>query len=152
MALQQEIETAWKEAVKARDPKKDVLSLIKTELKNAAIAARSGGDQSTSLDDDAAQDVLAKMAKQRRESVAEYEKANRQDLVDKEQFELAVIEGYLPAQLSDDELSAIVKDVVAATGASSMKEMGKVMGAAMAKVGGQADGKRVQAAVKQALS
>jgi len=151
MAIQEQVETGWKEAVKARDPKKDVLSLIRTELKNRAINTRTAGDTTTTVSDEVALDVLSKMAKQRRESIAEYEKGGRQDLVDKEGFELSVIEGFLPKGLSDDEVRAIVKEAIAATGATSAKEMGKVMSAIMPKTKGRADGKRVQELVKEAL-
>ena len=151
MSLQDDVTEAWKTAMKARDPKKDALASIRTELKNAAINARSGGDQSTELDDAEALKVLGKMAKQRRESISEYEKGGRDDLVAKEKAELEVIESFLPAAMSDDEIAAIVDEVIAQTGASSMKDMGKVMGPAMAKVAGRADGKAVQAAVKAKL-
>lgn len=148
MTIQERVNEEWKTAMKARDPKKTVLALIKTSLKDAAIS--SGGDRA-GVTDEVALSVLTKMAKQRRESVAEYEKADRKDLAEKESFELAVISEYLPKQLSDDELTAMVKTAVETSGASSMKEMGKVMGAVMSAVGSRADGKRVQAAVKAAL-
>jgi uncharacterized protein YqeY len=151
MTIQETVESDWKDAVKARDPKKDTLSLIRTELKNKAINTRKGGDTSTMVQDDVALDVLAKMAKQRRESIVEYQKGGRTDLVDKEAFELAVIEAFLPKGLSDDEIRAIVKEAIAETGASSAKEMGKVMGAVTPKTKGRADGKRVQELVKEAL-
>jgi uncharacterized protein YqeY len=151
MSLQEEVTQAWKDAMKARDPKKDALAMIRTELKNEAINNRSGGDQSTDIDDDVAFKVLGKMAKQRRESIAEYEKGGRDDLVAKEKAELGVIESFLPAQMGEDEILKIVEEVIAQTGASSMKDMGKVMGPAMAKVAGRADGKAVQAAVKAKL-
>lgn len=151
MAIQEQVETGWKEAVKARDPKKDVLSLIRTELKNRAINTRTAGDTTTVVNDEVALDVLTKMAKQRRESIAEYEKGGRQDLVDKEGFELSVIEGFLPKGLTDDEVRAIVTEAIAQTGATSAKEMGKVMSAIMPKTKGRADGKRVQELVKEAL-
>lgn len=150
MSLEEQIQTAWKDAMKARDPKKDALSAIRTELKNYAINARGAGER-TGLPDEEVLVVLGKMAKQRRESIAEYEKGGREDLVEKERLELSVIESYLPAQLSDEELGKIVDEVIAETGASSMKDMGKVMGPIMARAKGRADGKQVQAAVKQRL-
>jgi uncharacterized protein YqeY len=151
MPIQTDVENQWKEAMKSRDPKKDALALIRTELKNKAINSRSGGDTSTVVADDIALDVLTKMAKQRKESIAEYEKGGRQDLVDKEAAELRVIETFLPKGLSDDELRAIIKDSVAKSGATSAKDMGKVMGVLMPLVKGKADGKRVQELVKEAL-
>lgn len=150
MSLEEQINAAWKDAMKARDPKKDALASIRTELKNHAINSRGAGER-TGLPDDEVLEVLGKMAKQRRESIAEYTKGDRQDLVDKESLELSVIEGYLPAQLSDEELGKIVDEVLKETGASSMKDMGKVMGPIMAKAKGRADGKQVQALVKQRL-
>jgi len=149
--LQEQVTTAWKDAMKARDPKKDVLASIRTELKNAAINNRSGGDQATDVSDDDALAVLSKMAKQRKESIAEYEKGGRDDLVEKETFELKTIESFLPAGLSDDEIAAIVDEAIAETGATSMKDMGKLMGVLMPKVKGRADGKQVQAAVRAKL-
>ncbi len=150
-SLQTQVDAAWKEAMKARDPSKDALSGIRTELKNKAIETRGAGDSTTTLDDKLALDVLNKMAKQRRESIVEYEKGGRDDLVAKEKAELEVIARFLPAALSDSELGAIVDAVIAETGATSMKDMGKVMGPIMAKAGGRADGKAVQAKVREKL-
>lgn len=150
-SLQTQVDAAWKEAMKARDPSKDALSSIRTELKNKAIETRSAGDSATTLDDKLALDVLTKMAKQRRESIAEYEKGGRDDLVAKEQAELDVITRFLPAALTSEELGAIVDDVIAETGATSMKDMGKVMGPIMARTAGRADGKAVQAKVREKL-
>ncbi|MCP4501196.1 MAG: GatB/YqeY domain-containing protein [Deltaproteobacteria bacterium] len=149
--LQEQITSDWKDAMKARDPKKAILASIRTELKNAAINGRAAGDQSTDVEDEAALEVLGKMAKQRRESIAEFKKGDREDLAEKESFELAAIQAYLPAALSDDELGAIVDEAVASTGASSMKDMGKLMAALMPKVKGRADGGRVQTMVKTKL-
>jgi uncharacterized protein YqeY len=98
--------------------------------------------------------VLVKMAKQRSESIVEYEKGGRDDLVAKEQGELEVIERYLPKALDEDALRGIIKEVIDQVGATSVKEMGKVMGPAMgkAKAAGRVDGKVVQALVKELLS
>lgn len=153
MGLYNDIGDAWKEAMKARDPKKDVLAAIRTDVKNRVINTRSDANTGGTIDapDDVVLDVLKKMAKQRKESIEEYKKANRKDLEDKEQFELTVIESFLPKGLSADELNAIVKAAVAESGAAGPKDMGKAMKAAMAKIAGRADGKDVQAAVKAAL-
>ena len=150
-SLQVQVDTAWKEAMKARDPAKDALSGIRTELKNKAIETRAAGDSSTTLGDQLAREVLNKMAKQRRESIAEYEKGGRDDLVEKEVAELAVIERFLPAPLTSEELGALVDEVIKEVGATSMKDMGKVMGPVIAKAEGRADGKAVQAIVKDRL-
>ena len=152
MSLQEKINAAWKEALKKRDPKKDVLALMRTELKNKAISSREAGSQTTEISDDLALTVFAKMAKQRRESIATFKTGGRDDLVATEEAELMVIEGYLPKQLSDEAIKGIVSEVIAATGASSMKDMGKVMGPIMAKTKGQADGKRVQGVVRELLA
>lgn len=151
MSLQDQINDAWKNAMKARDPSKDALALIRTELKNFAIQTRGSGDQSTTLSDEKALEVLAKMAKQRRDSIAEYEKGGRQDLVEKESLELSVIENYLPQQLSEEELAVLVDDAIAETGASSVKDMGKLMGVLMPKTKGRAEGREVQAMIKAKL-
>ncbi|MCC7073135.1 MAG: GatB/YqeY domain-containing protein [Deltaproteobacteria bacterium] len=156
MGLYKDIGAAWKEAMKNRDPKKDVLSSIRTEVKNKVINTRTdgptaGGGGEIDAADDLVQDVLRKMAKQRKESVEEYQKGGRQDLVDKESFELSVIESFLPKALDAATLTALVKEAVSESGAAGPKDMGKAMKAAMAKVAGRADGKDVQAAVKAAL-
>lgn len=90
--------------------------------------------------------------KQRRDSLAEFEKADRTDLADKVKKEIVIVENYLPAQLSEEEIRAIVTEAVAKTGATSPKEFGKVMGAVMPKVKGKADGNQVNAIVKELLN
>jgi uncharacterized protein len=151
MGLQQQIETAWKDAVKARDTSKTTFTMIRTELKNKLINDKSTRDRTADLPDEEVVAVLQKMAKQRRESIAEYQKGGRDDLVEKETAELATIETFLPAMLSDEELAAVVEEVVQSTGASGPKEMGKVMGALMPKVKGKADGRKIQEMVKAKL-
>lgn len=129
-------------ALKAGDRERvGTLRLVASELQKAA----KGGDT-----DEVA--VLQRERKRRLESAEAYREAGRDDLADAEEREAALIDHYLPEQLSDDELRAIVGDVVAETGASSPKEMGKVMSAAMPKVKGRADGKRVSAIVKELLT
>jgi uncharacterized protein YqeY len=152
MGLYDDITTGWKDAMKARDPKKDTLAAIRTEVKNRVINTRTEGAGDITAADDLVLEVLQKMAKQRKESIGEYERGGRDDLVQKEAFELSVIESFLPKKLTSDEVAAIVKDAVAETGATSARDMGKVMKAAMAKVAGRADGTAVQAAVKAALA
>ena len=92
------------------------------------------------------------LAKQRRDSIAQFSDAGREELAEKEAQELKILEEYLPAQLSDADIEAAVDEAIAQTGASSMRDMGKVMGPVMAKLKGQADGNKVQAAVKAKLS
>jgi len=151
MPLFADINTALKEAMKARDPKKDALASIKSEIKKQVIDSRSDGAGNIDPADDVVLGVLQKLAKQRKESIDEYKKADRQDLVDKEQMELTVIESFLPQKMSQAEAEAIVKAAVAEVGATSAKDMGKVMKAALAKINGRFDGKEVQALVKAAL-
>jgi len=151
MSLYADINTAWKDAMKARDPKKDALATIKSEIKKRVIDGRSEGGGEIAPADDVVLDVLAKLAKQRKESIEEFTKANRQDLVDKEAAELVVIESFLPKKLSNDEVAALVKEAIAEVGATSAKDLGKAMKAALAKVNGRADGKDVQNLVKAAL-
>ena len=151
MGLQEEITEAWKTAMKARDPRKDALSLMRSEIKKEAINSRGGGESGTDLDDDAALKVLSRMAKQRRESITEYEKAAREDLAAKERAELAVVEEFLPAALGEDELAALVDEVIAQVGAAGPQDMGKVMGPLMKKVAGRADGNAVRSVVQGRL-
>lgn len=152
MLLQEKVTHDWKEALKARDPKKDVLSLIRTELKNKAINTRSEGQTETLVDDETALGVLQKMAKQRKESIESYEAGGRQDLAEKEAFELGVIEFYLPKQLSDEELHALISSKISELGISSIKDIGKLMGAVLQVAKGRADGKKIQEAARVLLS
>ena len=151
MSLQQQITDDWKAAMKARSAEKDVLALIRTELKNKAIATREAGSQATEVSDDVAMGVLQKMAKQRKDSIEQYQTGGRDDLVAAEQAELDVVSRYLPQPMTDDEVDEVVKEVLAQTGASSMADMGKVMGPAMGRLKGRADGKQVQARVRALL-
>lgn len=151
MSLQDDVTEAWKTAMKARDPRKDALSLIRSELKKEAIATRPDGASDTDLDDDAALKVLTRMAKQRRESIAEYRKGGRDDLVAREQAELEIVQEFLPAALGEDEILAMIDEVIAETGAAGPKEMGKVMGPVMKKAAGRADGNAVRALVQKRL-
>ena len=151
MSLQQKITDDWKAAMKARSAEKDVLALIRTELKNKAIATRKAGSQATEVSDEVALGVLQKMSKQRKDSIEQYKTGGREDLVAAEQSELDVIDRYLPKPLTDSEIDEVVKEVLAQTGASSMADMGKVMGPVMGKLKGRADGKQVQARVRALL-
>jgi uncharacterized protein len=146
-----DIATAWKDAMKARDKKKDVLSAIRTEVKNKVINTRTEGGGEISAPDDVVIDVLGKMAKMRREAIDEFKKGGRDDLVEKEAFELSVIEAYLPQKMSAADLDAIVTATLAEIGATTAKDMGRAMKAVMEKAKGKADGKDVQAAVKAKL-
>lgn len=151
MSLQAKVVEDWKQAMKDKDVKKDALSMIIAELKNRAIKDNIMSGDGRMVSDDVAFEVLQKMAKQRREAIESYVAAGRQDLADKESKELLVVESYLPKSLNDDELKSLVEAVIAEVQASSMKDVGKVMGAAINKASGRADGKRIQGIVQQLL-
>ena len=108
-------------------------------------------DNLTELDDDGILDVIAKELKKRKDVLPEYEKSGRQDLITQLNREIEIVMGYLPSQLSEDELDEIVKQAVAATGASSMKDMGALMAEVMPKVKGRADGRMVNSLAKKYL-
>ena len=116
----------------------------------AAIKQREV-DERIVLDDAQVIAVLEKMVKQRRESIAQFEQGGRADLADKEKTEIALLQAYLPDQLSAAEVDALIKEAIATTGATSMKDMGKVMGAVKAKAAGRADMGAVSASIKAAL-
>lgn len=138
-----------KAAMLARDKVRlEALRGIKKEFLEAKTA--KGGDGM--LADDTAIKILTKMAKQRRETAAIYSEQNRPELAENELAEMAVIEEYLPKQLTEEELTAELKTIIAATGATSAKEMGKVMGAATKALAGRADGRAIQAKVKELLA
>ena len=144
MSLLEQVQTDTKDAMRAGDRERvSALRLISNELQKAH--KEGTGDQA----DEVA--VLQRERKRRLEAADAYREASRDDLADGEQREATLIEAYLPAQLSDEDLRAIVGDVVAESGATSPKEMGKVMSQVMPRVQGRADGKRVSALVKEML-
>ena len=112
VSLQEQITEAWKAAMKARSSEKDILALMRTELKNKAIATREGGSSSTEVTDEVALGVFQKMAKQRKDSIEQYQAGGRDDLVAAETAELEVIQKYLPQPLSDDEIDEVIKKVM----------------------------------------
>lgn len=132
-----------------RSKEKDRLAALR--LITASIKQREV-DERIELDDIQVMAVLDKMAKQHRDSIEQYTKASRQDLVDKEQFELDIILGYLPRPLDAAEINARVDEAIAATGAASMRDMGKVMGQLKPALQGRADMGKVSALVKDRLS
>lgn len=148
MSLKEQIISDMTAAMKAQDAARtSTLRMVKAAIMNRE---KEGGGE---LTDEDIQKLLRTQVKQRRDSVEQYQKANRQDLADKEQAEIAIIEGYLPQSASQEEIDQAVADAIADTGASSMKDMGGVMKAAMAKLDGKnADGKMVSATVKAKLS
>ena len=148
--LRDDIDKALKEAMKARNERAvSTLRMVNATLKNADIEARGSGKPA--LGDAEVVSVLQKMIKQRQELVELYQKGNRADLVKQEQDEIAIISGYLPKQMSDDEMKAAIDAAIAETGAASMKDMGKVIGALRAKHAGQMDMGKASALVKAKL-
>jgi len=148
MSLKEQIETDTKTAMKARD--KDTVSalrMVTSAVKNKMIEVRPN-----ELTDDDVIGVLKKLSKQRKDSIEQFQKAGRDDLVEQEQKELSVLEKYLPEQMGEDQITEIVSATIAELGASSMKDMGKVMGAVTGKTQGAADNKLVSQIVKAQLS
>ena len=121
-------------------------------IKKVFIEAKTAPGSNDTLDDADALKIIQKLAKQGRESAAIFTEKNRQELADNEMAQVAVIESYLPKQLSEGEIEAAVKDIIAQTGASSMKDMGKVMGLANKQMAGKADGRAISTIVKRLLS
>lgn len=138
-----------KTAMLARDKVRlEALRGIKKEFLEAKTA--KGGDGE--LSDDAALKILAKMVKQRKESASIYTEQNREDLAGEELAQAIIIEEYLPKQLSEEELTAALKEIIARVGATSAKEMGKVMGTATKELAGKAEGKAISAKVRELLA
>ena len=147
MALKERITDDMKAAMKGGE--KERLATIRMIL--AAIKQREV-DERITLDDSQVLGVLEKMIKQRKESIVQFESGGRADLVAKETSELALLQGYLPAQLSDAEIDALITSAVASTGATSIKDMGKVMGVVKAQAQGRTDMGALSARIKQKLS
>ena len=147
MSLKDRINDDMKAAMRAKDTER--LGAIR--LINAAIKQKEV-DERITLDDAAVVGILDKMLKQRKDSIEAFEKAARTDLADKEKAEVAVLQAYLPARLSADEVAAEVKAIVAEVGAKGPGDMGKVMGAVKQRLAGKADMGQVSAAVKAALA
>jgi uncharacterized protein YqeY len=146
MSLKDRITEDMKSAMRAGE--KDRLSCIR--MLQAGIKQREV-DERITLDDAQVLAVIDKMIKQRKESVVQFEAGNRADLVAKESAEIALLSNYLPAQLDDAELEAVIRDAIAATSAASMKDMGKVMGVLKPKVQGRTDMGALSARIKSAL-
>ena len=147
MALREQLNEDIKTAMKARNQQKlDALRLLSAAAKQKEV------DERITLDDAGLVSIVEKEIKKRRESIAQYEKAQRQDLVDKEKFEISVIEVYLPKQMSQAEVEAVIAEAVASTGAKSAADMGKVMGVVKPKLAGKADMGKVSAMVKAKLA
>jgi uncharacterized protein YqeY len=151
MSLKDRISEDIKIAMKAKDKVRlETVRSIKKVLLEKEVSLRPQGQES--LTESQELEVLAQQAKQRRDSIEQYRQAGRDDLADKEAQELAIIEEYLPGQLSDEEVGAVVDEVIASIGATSAKDMGKVMGSVMQQLKGRAEGQKIQAIVKAKLS
>ncbi len=143
----EEIRDGVKQAMRDRDTdRRDALRLLVAAIDNARIEAQH------QLDDDEVIGVLQKEAKQRRDSIEEYGKAGRDDLVAGEQIELDIINSFLPAGLAADELAALVEETIAEVGAAGPDDLGKVMGPLMGKIAGRADGREANALVRERLA
>lgn len=146
MTLQERIESDYVSEVKARNASAvSVLRMLRAALKNARI------EQGKDLDDAATEDIIAKEVKKLRDALTQYKDGGREDLMGQAESEIAIMEKYLPKQLDDETLTAMVAQVIAGMPGVTPKEFGKVMSAVMQQAKGQADGGRVSAAVKKAL-
>ena len=145
--LEEKILNDYKQALKNKHKiKSSTLSFLRSNLINQAISLKK-----KTLDDNEVISVIKKSVKQHQDSIEQFKKGERQDLVDKESRELQILKSYLPPELSRDEISKIIEEVISETQAASLKDMGRVMKEVMAKVASQADGKTVSDLVKQRL-
>ncbi len=149
MSLKEKLTEDMKQAMKDKEAGKlrlSVIRMVRASIKNVEI------DHKKELTEDEVLDVLAKEVKMRRDAMEEFKKGNRQDLVDNLEQEVAILMQYLPQQLSESEVRALVTDAVAETQANNAKDMGKVMSVLMPKVKGRADGKMVNTIVREMLN
>lgn len=147
MNLKERITKDTIEALKKKNETEvSVLRMLSSAIKNAEIEAKK------ELSDEETVQILTKQAKQRKEAIEEYKKAGREELAEKEEKELKIIEEYLPEKMSEEEILKIVEEIVSEQKPEGMGDFGKIMGAAMAKLKGKADGNTVSEAVKKALS
>ncbi len=151
MSLKDQIGEDIKTAMKAKDKiRLETVRGIKKVILEKESELRAKGQDSLTPEQEI--EVLSQQAKQRRDAIEQYLKANREDLVEKEQAELVIIETYLPEQLSEEELGQIVDQIITQVGAKTAKDLGKVMGVAMKQLKGKADGKKIKELVKSKLS
>lgn len=147
MALKERLQQDWKEALKSGNKFK--ANTISTARSAILLGEKTDG---RILEDDEIVDILAKEVKQRREAMLEFEKGNRQDLIDSVKAEIEILLSYLPQQLTNEEIRGIILQVIEEVGASSIKDMGKVMAVVVPKTKGRADGKAVSEIVKELLN
>ena len=150
MSLKEQLTEDMKTAMKAKEEGKQRLAVIRM-VRSAIRQQEIDGNGKQALDDEGVIAIISKEVKMRKDSIEEFKKGGREDLVAKTQAEIDVLMPYLPAQLSEAEIRALVKEAVEKTGASSPKDMGKVMGMLMPKVKGRADGKMVNTIVRSML-
>lgn len=151
MSLKDRISEDIKTAMKAKDKiRLETVRSIKKVLLEKEVELRGVGKDTLTPEDEMG--VLLQQAKQRKDAIAQYLHAGREDLAEKEQAELAIIETYLPEQMSDDKLEEVINEIITQVGATTAKDLGKVMGVAMKELKGKADGKKIQELVKSKLS
>jgi uncharacterized protein YqeY len=147
VSLKQQINDDMKAAMRAKETARlGAIRLLLAAMKQKEV------DERVELDDAAVIAIIEKMLKQRRDSISQYKAANRQDLVDVEEFEVSVLQAYMPQQLSEAEIVAAIAEAIAATGAAGPQDMGKVMGAVKPKLAGRADMGKVSGLIKAQLS
>jgi len=151
MGLKEQIGEDIKTAMKAKDKVRlQTVRGIKKAILEKEVELRPKGIDTLSEEQEIT--LLSQQAKQRRDSIEQFTNAGRDDLAEKESQELAIIETYLPEQVSDSEIESIIDEIIATSGAASIKDLGKVMGPAMKKLKGKADGKKIQEVVKSKLA
>ena len=147
MSLKEQLAEDLKSAMRNKDKiRKDVVTMIRSSIKQIEV------DERKECGDDDVQTIIMKQVKQRKDALEAFEQGHRQDLVEQTKAEITILKSYLPEPLSQEELSAIVKDAVVATGAQTVKDMGKVISLVMEKTKGRTDGKTVNQLVRQHLS
>ena len=149
MSLEDKINQNIKDAMRAKE--KEKLETLRA-IKSAIIIEKTQKEAKEEISEDAEMKILQKLVKQRKDSAQIYKNQNRDDLAEKELFEVSVIEKYLPEQMSNDELTKKIEDIIAKVGANSMADMGKVMGAASKELAGKAEGKAIADKVKSLLA
>lgn len=146
MSLKEQLNNDFKEAMRNRDQlRKNVITLIRSEIKQIEV------DKRIELEEQDIIEIISRQLKQRKDALEEFNKGNREDLAQQAEEEAQILLSYLPEQLSEEEITKIIKETIAETGANSIKEMGKVMAAIMPKVKGIADGKLVNQIVREQL-
>ncbi len=146
MSLKEQIKSDVKDAMRAKEVvKRDTLRNIQASIKQIEV------DERREVSDADIENIMMKYLKQREDAKTQFAEAGRDDLVAKEDTEIAIVKSYLPEPMDDTELETVLKEIIASTGAESMKDMGKVMGAAKATIGSRADGGRINVLVKKLL-